>query len=596
MKQHIINIAVFLSILLVAILVRFIGINWDSGYMLHPDERFLVMVGTAMTIPQTFISYLTTATSTMNPENVGYDFFVYGSFPVILNKLLAVWTDNDTYNAFAYLGRAISATADVLTVILVYKIAQLFAWYRGWSKKVPYIAMALYALAVMPIQLSHYFTVDTFLNMFVVAATYFCLRYRFTARWYWLFPAGLCFGLALASKISAVYFAPLLGLFMVLGVVNGKSFRIVHKNKNGGKKPQYAETQEKTNLTIWKSRGKVLRVLGLITIAGLLFTVVAYLAVRLANPYYFEEPVLWSLSLNEQWLASIESLESLNNPDVWFPPAIQWINTTPVWFPLKNMVVLGLGIPFTILVILGMYHAVRQKRRIELIVILLWLAGFFLYQSIQFSKNMRYFITLYPFFALIAGYGWAQLSAKRWWQHGLILLAVIIWPLMFMNVYLQPHTRVAASYWIYENIPDGSYILSEHWDDPLPLMVPTRQGKSFSGEQLEVFGEDTDYKMQTIEEKLSLADYYILSSNRAWGSIQNTPQRYPRMSDFYEDLLAEKKGYEVIYVGTSYPSLEWLGIPLTLPTDWADESFTVYDHPKVIILQNTKQASPEDMY
>jgi len=30
-----------------------------------------------------------------------------------------------------------------------------------------------------------------------------------------------------------------------------------------------------------------------------------------------------------------------------------------------------------------------------------------------------------------------------------------------------------------------------------------------------------------------------------------------------------------------------LGIPVDFPDQWSDEAFTVYDHPKVMIYQNT---------
>jgi hypothetical protein len=37
---------------------------------------------------------------------------------------------------------------------------------------------------------------------------------------------------------------------------------------------------------------------------------------------------------------------------------------------------------------------------------------------------------------------------------------------------------------------------------------------------------------------LEQSRYYILSSNRAWGSIIRVPEKYPQMSQFYQDLLA----------------------------------------------------------
>ena len=59
-------------ILLVAALFRWYGLNWDQNQHLHPDERFLTMVGTAMQIPASFTDYLDPQVSTFNPENINY--------------------------------------------------------------------------------------------------------------------------------------------------------------------------------------------------------------------------------------------------------------------------------------------------------------------------------------------------------------------------------------------------------------------------------------------------------------------------------------------------------------------------------------------
>ncbi|MCL4508330.1 MAG: hypothetical protein M1296_02255, partial [Chloroflexi bacterium] len=70
------------AILLLAAAFRFIGLNWDDGTHIHPDERFLTMVETALVWPTSnfLATYFNEATSKLNPANVGYSFFVYGDF------------------------------------------------------------------------------------------------------------------------------------------------------------------------------------------------------------------------------------------------------------------------------------------------------------------------------------------------------------------------------------------------------------------------------------------------------------------------------------------------------------------------------------
>src|SRR5512144_1445925 len=113
------NKLLLLIIVLVACFFRFQNLNWDSGFHLHPDERFLTMVGVAMKMPSSIIDYLNPGSSPMNPANIGYRFFVYGVFPVVAAKLMALLMMTDNYNDFTILGRAMTAILDVAVVFLV---------------------------------------------------------------------------------------------------------------------------------------------------------------------------------------------------------------------------------------------------------------------------------------------------------------------------------------------------------------------------------------------------------------------------------------------------------------------------------------------
>jgi len=156
---------------------------------------------------------------------------------------------------------------------------------------------------------------------------------------------------------------------------------------------------------------------------------------------------------------------------------------------------------------------------------------------------------------------------------------------MFSSIYLNKHTRVEASEWIYKNLPSGSSILSEAWDDGLPLPIVNNYEKQFTGEQLPVFDPDTPEKWQKMNKMLAKADYYILSSNRGWGSISTVPEKYPKMSKFYKELLADKNPlYKKIKQFDPYYYRFF-----SLPNNWVEETFTVYDHPQVMIYENVKR-------
>ena len=113
---------------------------------------------------------------------------------------------------------------------------------------------------------------------------------------------------------------------------------------------------------------------------------------------------------------------------------------------------------------------------------------------------MRYLLPIYPTMALMAAYGlvwlldWSRRAAPRirapkrllrfpivlagrWVRLAAVAVVLIVvlgtafWAIAFTRIYTRPMTRIAASRWIYDNIPSGSAVSFEMWDDPLPLNI-----------------------------------------------------------------------------------------------------------------------------
>ncbi len=555
-KEKLITKLILLVIVLLAAFLRFYDLNWDQGHHLHPDERFLTMVSNNMHLPTSFSEYINSAKSPFNPANVGYPFFVYGAFPLIGAKLLAPLLNSDTYDTFTLLGRALSAFADTFVVLLIFKSIDLFKKRYKFHQSIKFWAAGFYALSVLPIQLAHFFAVDTFLNLFLFAAFYCITEFAFRRKIVGLLLSAFFLGLAVASKITAIFMIPLLLVMLIPG----------HSPK------QYTFRQFK-------------KAVFLLIIYGLIF----YGTLRISDPYLFQNPTLLDPQPNILFMQNLQTLKNLSDPTAWFPPALQWLHKLPVIFALKNIMFYGLGIPLFLCTIFGMGIILFRFRKTKLLMLLIWCLLFFLYQSTQITKTMRYFITLYPFFALFAAFGFYYLT-KRFHMLfiSLLVIPIVIWPLSFFSIYTKPHSRVQASIVIDETIPTNSVILSEHWDDALPLSIPNKNN-TYTIKELPVFGEDTPQKWNEMNMLLSSADYLILSSNRGWGSILSAPERYPLMSKFYANLFANKLAYKKILTITSYPSLTYLGIPLTFPDDDSEEAFTVYDHPKILIFKNTQK-------
>src|SRR4030042_2260648 len=567
---------IFFGIVIFAFLLRAYGINWDQNQHLHPDERFLTMVTQALKWPSNFLDYFNSRYSTLNPNNVGYTFFVYGTFPLVLIKILAGWIQIDgfDYNNITLVGRFVSGVFDLGTLFLVYKIAV-----RIFSKKVALIASFLYGISVLPIQLSHFFAVDTFLVFFITSSFYFLILFLENRN-----PiinssfAGITMGLALSCKISALLFLPIIGLSFIFFLIKYKNIKFF-------------------------------------AYYFLLFALLSYFSFRLTDPQTFTGYNILIPKINPVFIQNIKQLKSFDNPDALFPPAVQWITTKPIIFPLKNMVLWGMGLPLGILTLSGFFYSLSriisglklktifkssfkrfgniEIKMYEHLLIIFWITLLFIYQGIQFSKTMRYLYPIYPFLAITTANFIRQCTIKLDQKYSykyfikflgfLVFLSIIIWPISFIQIYSRSHSRVIASEWIYKNIPVGSTLSCEHWDDCLPLTINSRSSSQYKIETLELYNPDTELKWNKINRQLESVDYLIMSSNRLWGSIPKVPEKYPITSKFYKDLFEEKTNFTLLATFTSFPKIPFLNIFINDSS--AEEAFTVYDHPKILIFK-----------
>src|SRR3990170_2177098 len=176
----------FLLVLALAGYLRLTGVNWGEGQHQHPDENFLSGVLGSLqahkcadaTIPveacpveqKQWIGigdYFNSATSTLNPYNRGYSFFVYGNLPMTLVRV-AVEALNQPDAKI--LGRQFSALADLFAILFLHFIVS-----RLYGRRVGLLAALFSALTVMQIQQSHFFTTDLFVNAFAFLAIWFAV-------------------------------------------------------------------------------------------------------------------------------------------------------------------------------------------------------------------------------------------------------------------------------------------------------------------------------------------------------------------------------------------------------------------------------------
>jgi YYY domain-containing protein len=503
---------ILVYVLLMAAYFRLVGLDWGDYQYLHPDERFLIWVGSDIApigatveelgpppsvermewrkmSPEVYNDctkwggYFDTSCSPLNPHNRGHAFYVYGTLPMFITRFIVEGVyGHSGFQEMTNIGRPLSALADLLTVFLVYLIAA-----RIYDRRVGVLAAAFSALTVLSIQLSHYFTVDTFLNFFTYLAIYFAVRVAAT-RWsdyssvrvtrhpffYLSIAFGLALGSAVASKLNAAPVAVMLPAAFLL--------------------------------VLWDMPAEErLRSLARITLFLSLAAVVSILAFRIFQPYAFAGPGFFGMKINPMWENNIREQRIQAGGDVDFPPALQWARRS-FWFSGENMVLWGLGLPLGLLAWAGFVwagwrmladHIPERPEFRRHILLWGWTGVYFVWQSMAFNPTMRYQLPVYPALAILGGWAVIQLwdlgkPHLEEWVDGTdrrhssitfkrilalvigssVLLGTLAWAWAFSRIYVRPITRIAASEWIYQNVPGPINLHIQTPDGALNQPVP----------------------------------------------------------------------------------------------------------------------------
>jgi hypothetical protein len=178
----------------------------------------------------------------------------------------------------------------------------------------------------------------------------------------------------------------------------------------------------------------------------------------------------------------------------------------------------------------------------------------------------------------------------------LVVGYALVYALGWVQLYRQPHPYRVASEWIFQNIPQGSILVGPHWDDRLPISIPGKDApRTFVMEgrdaELPFYERDTKEKVSMVLRRMAKADYVIFPTARISDSIPRIPEEYPYTTAIIQLLWAEKLGFTLEKTFKDRPSF----FGLSFNDDLADESFSVYDHPKVVIFKNVERLSEEQM-
>ncbi len=595
------------AITAIALVLRFTGIQWGTGYYLHPDELHLSTVLDRISMPISFREYLNSSTSPLNPFNHETG-FIYGTFPLFLAKWVGSFTDYTAINNNHIPGRWLSALADTGTVVLAWWIGRML-----WNRWVGLLAALLLAFTVLHIQTAHYFTTDSWSAFFATGSYAFILAAWKHQRWFAYALAGLFVGLAAASKpnmLAAIGFLalPVLETIRTHGW-SGLVPRIAPTFDDEDDPPDHAAEQP---------GGPAIPVV----LATALALMVAAWTFRIAQPYTFEGSSLFSFRLDPRWLADVDFWRGVQSGAIDYPPSHQWTERTPIVFQMKNLVLWGMGPALGISVLAGFLWQVwrivtaRTWPSWLLLIPTGWIAFHIFYYGIALSKTQRYLLPAYPLLIVFGSagivaavrWGWSSgrirlplrswsLGIPRWLHPGLILPAVVVastvfYGIAFTSIYTKPHSRVAASEWIVENVPNGSVIVNEYWDSGLPVGIPEMADHFYTGINIAPYDDENPRKLTAMIGILQRADYVVLSSNRLIDSISRLPWRYPMANAYYDALFSGELGFEMVGHFTSYPEL----FGIEIDDREAEEALTVYDHPEVYIFRKTDAWNAHDAW
>ena len=519
-----------IALLAAAAFLRLSGADWGELQHQHPDESFLVSVVSNLrahecidpTIPidacppeqQRWMGigdYFNTTQSTLNPYNRGFAFFVYGTLPLLIVRYTAEIAGQTDFGSLKLLARQFSALADLGTIFLLYLIVA-----KLYNRRMALLAAAFSAFAVMQIQQSHFFTTDLFVNLFAFLAIYFAVgivvhdahfghlgyeegRNR-REEWNhlpeldtqesesqstnpelpitislstlardsfsWLSIAfGFSFGLAMASKVNIFPLALLLPAAFTIRLIWDK-----------------AEREHFLTTDYWKL------VIVYLVVGG----IAAFLAFRIFQPYAFD-----GIMPSEQWLGNIAEQRVQARGDADLPWNLQWARRSHL-YSFTNLTIWGLGLPLGILAWAGFLYMGWRILKGEWQHALLWgwTAFYFVWQSLQFNPTMRYQLPIYPLLAMMAAWAVFEVAGaadSRSANHAirnaysvirklalpvglLVLTASAAWAYAFHTIYIRDETRIAASRWIYQNVPGPinlRYEARSIVQQPLPVPADT---------------------------------------------------------------------------------------------------------------------------
>ncbi len=509
-------IIIWLLVVCLLVYSRFVNLGWGFPYPMHPDERNM-----ANALQQLQCGFpIRQLADCFNPH-----FFAYGQFPLYLGYLL-IWAVRGfrdfgiiiiSFEEAVVSLRAISAMASIINVSVLVKIISLIL-----KKKQTLLIVLILTFSPFFIQFSHFGTTESLLMLFYSLIVYFSIRLLERHTTYQVVWLSLVSGLTVATKISSIIFiaVPLITIL--------------------------------SNLRSWDRYKNLIRFGLLTTILMILFS-----PHNLINFHDFFSSIKY-----ESDVATGKALVFYTR---------QFFNTVPVWFQLEKVFPYVLGWPIFILGILGFLRLSWGDKKINLLRFAILV--YFIPNAFLYAKWTRFMSPVFPLMLVFAILFLEKIKVIKIIKIIIVIIAILP-GLTYLSIYQNRDVRFQASEWIYKNISNNSYVLSETAN---VVDIPISNGlNNYNVVSFNFYDLDESSGLQSeLKEHLKKSDYIFVPSRRLFA---NHPRdKYPLLNDYYDKLFSGKSGFEKVAEFSS-----------GLNDEQAEETWTVFDHPVIRIYKKVR--------
>lgn len=532
-ERHLNEWALF--ILAIGIILRVQGLDWDFGQIFNPDEFNLARGAAALAWPNGLV-----------PQ-----FHAYNGLSLYLPRLLAealslfTGRPGTDLGSIVLAGRMLSALWSCLTLFVLWRAAS-----NAFGAAIGLFVLTLAAATPGLIQSAHFVTTEAGLMLCLVVLVWLAMRHvseRLALTPFALF-SGLTLGLGFGLKSSA--------LAMAIIPVMAVGLTVLRHGQ------------------VLRAASALVAMLGLVALLALVTT-----------------PQIWAAWPDYFGTMRFESSVVSGAADVFW--TYQFYGKTPVLFELGQLFWL-MGPLLTALALAGLgviaVGVVRREAGAEALfpAICFTLA----YAVIIFTwhaKFVRYLAILCPILVLFAGY-----FASRIFNHRqrLVLMTIVaavtvVAGLLQAAIYQAPDPRIAAWEWLAPQAGDKQIIIE-----------PNEVGPGYWGARsskplvvVPVLDPSSPAKIAAMADALQQGDFMMIASRRHHSVLPGLRPRFPEMCGYYQALWAGELGYRVIAKFQRRPDIT----ALFPPELWAEETFTVFDSPQVLVLRRDQSLSAVEL-